>query len=138
MSRENQSRITVSVEGIGQLPGAFADRTGGKGTSENTEVWPGGGEPKLNLGGRQDLDPVELVRPMLRDRDRPYVGPLYNARGKKKATVSDQMFDDDNNAFGAPLVWTGLLTEVDAGDSSASSTDGRMLTLTVVPDGFNA
>jgi hypothetical protein len=138
MSRENQSRITVSVDGIGVLPGSFADRTGGKGTSNNTEVWPGGMDPKVNLGGTQDLDDVTLVRPMFLDRDQALIGPLMAARGVKRATVSEQRLDADKNAFGAPEVWVGILTEVDSGDAQASSSDGRMLTLTVAPDGFTA
>lgn len=138
MARENQSKITVSLEGVGQIPGSWADRTGGKRTSENTEVWPGGMEPKINLGGRQDLEPVELVRPFLLARDRAYVAPIDNAAGNKKATVSEQLLDPDKNAFGAPFVWVGTLTEADFGDAQASSTDGRMITLTIVPDAFSA
>lgn len=139
MSLESQRLVTVNVESgawgtLGDL-GTFEVRTGGNATSENTGYHPGGMGEFVQLGGQQTTEDVTVNRVLIRERDRPLIGPLLAARGRAKVTVGDSLLDKSKNPYGAPVVWTGILGDVTYPDADAESSDPARLILVINADG---
>jgi hypothetical protein len=133
MSLESRSRVTVWVEPgpwgpLGDL-GVFKTRTGGNADSEEFKDRPGGGAGEVALGGTPTTENVTTTRTNVPERDGPLRPVLRAARGKARMVVTEQPLDRNNNAIGAPDVWTGILKAVDPGDSDSMSSDPKLLTL---------
>jgi hypothetical protein len=124
--RENQGRVTVTVDGISL--GVVEDRTGGGQDSSETTYQMGGMGPRISLGGNPQVDNV-VVR-MLYDATRmSLVKLLLGKVGKGTMVVTDQPLDDNGAAFGEPLVWTCRLKRVTPPERTADSTAGARLEL---------
>jgi hypothetical protein len=79
MSLEALSRVTASVDGIGNL-GVFATRTGGNADSEEASTPTAAACPSA-LGGRPTTENVTITRRYDPDRDGPLRSKLFAARG---------------------------------------------------------
>jgi hypothetical protein len=124
--RENQGRVTVSVDGVSL--GVSEDRTGGGQDSTETTYQMGGMGPRISLGGNPQVDNV-VVR-MLYDSSRmAQIKWLLGRVGKGTMVIVDQPLDDNGAAFGEPLVWTCRLKRVTPPERTADSTAGARLEL---------
>jgi hypothetical protein len=132
-SLESKSRVTASIDGVGSL-GVFATRTGGNADSEEVKHADGGGLPERAHGGRPTTDNVTITRRYDPDRDGPLRSKLFAARGVRPMTVSEQRLDADDNAVGAPTVWTGVVKSFQMPDSDRNSNDMAMLTIEMSTD----
>jgi hypothetical protein len=128
--RADQARITVFVDfpGLGDL-GVWENRTGGSGDSDSTKHREGGMGPTLALGGPQTQENVTVARRQDNVRDLPLIPLLMAARGRAPMRVTEQPLDEYDNAFGAPLTWTGKLKQCNPADRNANSNDAAMLEL---------
>jgi hypothetical protein len=125
MSLESRSRVTAWLEGYGAL-GVFSTRTGGNADSEETKHAPGGGEPEEAIGGRPTTENNTISRRFVPERDGPLLPIVRAARGKRKFNITDQPLDADNNAIGAPTVYTGIVKSCNPPDSDSMSNDTAM------------
>jgi hypothetical protein len=128
MAREDQRRVTVSVDGVGSL-GVFDSKTGGNADSEETKYRPGGMATEISLGGPQTMENVTVGRLFDLFRDLPVLPQLFAARGKASVTITDQPLDADGNAFGKPVVYHGKLKAVQMPDHDSNSNDAAKLEL---------
>lgn len=141
MSLESQAEVTVSVidwpNSLTSPPskntGRWDKRTGGKGTSDNTKYRGSDGKEE-SLGGQASTDDIELSRLFKIGRDDAIIGALYATRGVLPVTVSEPRYDKNGNRAAKPIVWTGIVTEVDPGDYDSTSNDPRLVVITVSPD----
>lgn len=140
MSTEAQRLITVTVLGhprLGAL-GPFEVKSGGGGGSESTTFTPGGQpEPKV-IGGRKTYEDVTVNRVFLHPRDDDLIGDLLAARGDYRVAVADQPLDSHYNPVGTPVVWNGVLGDVQYPDSDSESNNAARLVLIIHPDGIKA
>ena len=131
-SRENQSRVTVSVDGVSL--GAWEQRTGGESNSASTQYSLAGMGPRISLGGRQEVSDV-VVRKLYDADIQSRFKWLAGRVGKAKAVVADQRLDDEGNALGDPLVWTGTLKYAKAPDSNSDSDAAGLCELQIAISG---
>ncbi len=124
MSRVDQWRNTVTVEGFGDL-GVFDTFEGGAADSEETKYKPGGMEPEITLGGSRTFDNVTLARLYQHDRDHHLSRQLMNKAGEADVTIKRQPLDKEGNADPAltPHVYKGTLKAVTPPTSDSTSSD---------------
>jgi hypothetical protein len=125
-SRQNQARVTVVVDGISL--GLFEDRTGGDADSADTQYPLGGMGPRISLGGRQEV--ANVVVKCLYDTERQSrIKWLVGRAGKGQMVVTEQPLDNEEQAFGEPLVWSGTLKRVQPPERQADSDAAAQLEL---------
>ena len=130
--RQDQFNVTVKV--ADRQLGTFSKMSGGEADSEETKFKPGGMAPHLSLGGSREIGNVTVSR--LED-----TATLANMKwligqvGKAACTVTKQPLDKDGNAYGDPLVYTGVLKTVKPAEHDASSSDASELELEISVSG---
>jgi hypothetical protein len=134
MSLESKRRITAWVEGYGNIPDAFATRTGGNADSEEAKHRAAGGEKEKALGGLQTVENPTISRKFVPERDGPLVRALRPLRGRRQMSITDQPLDRDDNAVGQPDVYTGVFKAVNPSDADANSSDVAMFELELSTD----
>jgi hypothetical protein len=92
-------------------------------TAVNTKYSPGGMGAEEAHGGRQMVGNVTLGRMYKRQRDHELVRWLITRRGRARVVASRQPLDADGNAFGRPLVYTGVLKALSPQDVDSNSSD---------------
>ncbi|GAB3867383.1 hypothetical protein GCM10028801_41250 [Nocardioides maradonensis] len=130
MTNQNNSRITVFIDG--NPIGVFDKRTGGEVDADGLEIRHTGEGPKLSATRRQTYGDVVVTREYERERDHDLCRGLKPRAGRAQMVVSEQLLDDDGNAWGTPDTYTGILKTVNGGDADAASTDAKDLELTMV------
>lgn len=129
MSREDQYRVTVSVDGVDL--GTWDKFTGGEIDSEESKYKPGGMAPEVSLGGSITVTNFTVSRLYELSRDHPKVPLLKSKVGKGTVTATKQPLDVDRNAFGAPIVYTGILKQLTLPDHDSTSSDPGMIELEI-------
>lgn len=133
MGQQNQYANTLVVDG--RPLGVFDTWSGGEADSDEVKYSPGGMGAEEAHGGRQVVGNVTLGRMYKRDRDHELVRWLISRRGRAKVVASRQPLDRDGNAFGRPLVYTGILKAVSPQDVDSNSSDPDIFEVEISTDG---
>ncbi|XBB66865.1 hypothetical protein ABFU82_22575 [Nocardioides sp. WV_118_6] len=128
MSTQDQYRVTVTVDG--RPLGVFDSRSGGESDTDITKKKTGEG-PKV-YSSKPDTGDVTVGRGYERERDHELARWLRTRCGKGKMVISEQPLDDEDQAWGVPTTWTGILKTVNTGDTDTDSSDPRELELVMV------
>lgn len=127
--REDQYVIHLSVNG--RDCGTWDRLSGGETDSDDTKYRPGGTPDQLSLGGPKTVANITVMRLFQRGRDTALLPYLLAQAGRGQCVVSKQPVDDDYNAFGPPLVYTGKLKQVSPPDSNSESNDAALISLEI-------
>jgi hypothetical protein len=119
----------------GRPLGIFDTWSGGEADSDEVKYSPGGMGPEESQGGRATVGNVTVGRQYKRDRDHELVRWLIPRRGRARFTANRQPLDADGNAYGRPLVYTGVLKAVSPQDVDSTSSDPDMFELELSTDG---
>lgn len=130
MSSQSQSLITVTVDG--QPLGIWDTRAGGATTASLSKRRPGGTQKESVSRARPTTEDITVSREYQFARDAAQVRGFLHRVGRAPVTVSEQPLDDDDIPFGAPTVFTGVLSGINRGDVDSNSDDFRMVEITVV------
>lgn len=131
--RQDQWANTVTIDGVPL--GVWDTLSGGDVEAEETKYRPGGLSPQISLGGNTTTNNVTLGRLLGRD-DWDFMHDLMASRvGKAAVTVARQPLDVDGNPFGRPLVYSGVLQNVNPGDVDSNSSDAQVWEITVSTEG---
>src|SRR5215471_19371206 len=133
--RNDRFRCTVSVEGIGPLPGAFDTCTGGDSDSSETKYRPGGMAPSVSLGGSAETTNLVVSRNYALGRDDVLMPKLRAAVGRRAASVTLVPLDADRNAFGSGETFRGILQRVQGPQYDSNNQDAAMMELEINPAG---
>lgn len=128
MSTQQQSRITVSVDG--ESLGAFDACTIGATTAEVVKRRTADGE--RTYPSRNTHEDKTVSRVFERERDYELSRTLKLRVGKAMVTITEQPLDDNELPWGKPTVSNGRLSSVSTGDADSTSSEPRMLELSVV------
>jgi hypothetical protein len=132
VGQQNQYANTVSVDG--RPLGVFDTWSGGEADSDETKHSGGGMGPEKSYGGRQITGNVTVGRVYERERDHELVRWLIGRRGRASVVASRQPLDRDGNAYGRPLVYTGVLKTVSPQDVDSDSSDLDQFELEISTD----
>lgn len=133
--RQNQLLTVVFVDG--EDLGAFATKSGGESTAENTKIRPAAMAAEIALGGLSTIGDLTIGRHYQPFRDDPLLARLRAKIGSARVTVTVVSLDGNGKAFktdGNPY-WVGVLIGVSEPDADANSNDGAMFELTISCDG---
>jgi hypothetical protein len=133
MGRQDQYSVTFICDG--RAFGVYDSLSGGAVTAEETKHRPGGMGRQESYGGPASTENVTFSRVFKRGRDTELLHFLMSRVGKGRCTVNRQPLDSDGNAFGDPLVYTGILNGVTPGEVDSNSSDPDMYELEVSTDG---
>jgi hypothetical protein len=137
MSRTDQERVTVTIEGNGETIalGVFDLFEGGAAKAEATKHRPGGMGPEESLGGPVSRDDFTLQRLYKLERDHGYAKRLDRMVGIGIVTAKRVMLNTDRSPFsGDPLTFTGTLVGFVHPDHDSNSADKKMVALEVSAD----
>ena len=132
-SRQDQFAITLNVDG--HEWGFWDKKTGGELDSDEVKYYPGATDQSVSLGGRVIPGNITLQRLYDRDDDDPNIQLLYNAVGKKKATVTQRPLDADGNLAGNRITWIGTLKRVLVPDVDSEATGAALLEVEITVAG---
>lgn len=127
MSTQQNWRVTATVGGIPL--DAFDTKTGGDVTGEPTRHRSGGTRTEKLYGVRQSYTDVTITRAYERERDHELVRQLRPLVGIAQGTVLEQPLDVNELPWGKPVTSSGMLRDLQDGESNVNSTEVRMLTL---------
>lgn len=116
-------------------PFKFQKRGGGKIGSSGSKTVPGGVEPMVAHGGIQEIEDLTLEAEIIPSRDNAYIQLLKPLVGKGRGHAAEHLLDVDGQVLETLNEWTGVLSEMDTGNYDATSSDPRMITLTMECDG---
>ncbi len=133
MSRKDQYDTMVSIDGTNL--GTFDTLTGGEVDSDDLKYKPGGMAPEISLGGVATVGQVVIGRLYDLTRDHGIIHWLLSRVGKGSVVVNKQPLDVDGNAFGRPLVYTGVLKRVTPPEVDSTAVDAATIEIEVTPAG---
>jgi hypothetical protein len=114
VARQDTIRTTASLNGTPL--GEFRTFSGGELTSADTKVARAAGQTERSRGGRKTIGNVTISREFLPDADD--LVEYGKHRGKPdQFVINRQPLDDDYNAKGKSLTYTGTLIRVAPGNA---------------------
>jgi hypothetical protein len=129
-SRQDQWLNTLTIDG--KSYGVWDTMTGGDVEATETKYKPGGMQPETSLGGSTSVSNITLGKLLKAERDWDLIRGLMAARvGKAECLVARQPLDVDANPVGKPITYSGILNQVNPGDTDASSTSAQTWTIVV-------
>lgn len=131
--RQDMYNVTCVVDG--RDIGTFDKFAGGEIDSVETRYQPGSMGKPISLGGAVTVGNVTISRLFDLAREQPIIHWLISRAGKGSAVVNKQPLDVDGNAFGRPLVYTGMLKKVQPPDHDSESSAAALIELEIVPAG---
>jgi hypothetical protein len=136
MSRVDQERVTVTVEGLGQTLnlGVFDGFSGGAKKGETTKHRSGGMGPQKSLGGPSTRDDFSTMRLYDLERDHPFMKRLDALVNIGEVTAVRQKLNKDKTPAGEPITYTGTLSGYVMPDHDSDSSEKAMFTLEVSAD----
>lgn len=134
-ARHNEVRVSVRYRTETRDLGIFDTWEGGNVTADNTKHRRGGMGPQVAVGGPKTIEDVTVTRDYDVLRDHQHAHWLSSVVGKARVTASKIWLDDDDIAFGRPLVYTGVLIGYVNPEADSDSGDIAMVSLTINPDG---
>lgn len=129
MSRTDQYSLTLAIDG--EDFGVWDKLTGGDIDSSETKYKPGAMAPEVSLGGSVSVSDLVIDRLYVLDRDHVAIPGLVDKVGKGQCTIVKQPLDLNKNAFGKPIVYTGVLKTLNLPDADSEGTAAALITLTV-------
>jgi len=132
-SRQDQFAITLEVNK--KSWGFWDKKTGGELDSDEVKYYPGGTDQSVTLGGRITPGNVTLQRLFDRQDDSPRIPELFQAVGKRDATVTQRPLDKDGNPTGRRIVWNGTLKRVLIPDVDSEATSAALLEVEITVAG---
>lgn len=122
---KDRYRVTVVING--KALGVWDKQTGGDSTGATSVYRPGGmAEPRAR-GGAKSVEPVTVTKLY----DHATYSTLIPLTGKGDVVVTKQPLDVDGIAFGAPVVYKGVLAKVMAPEVDSDSSDNAEMSIEV-------
>ena len=134
-ARHNEVRVSVRYRTETRDLGIFDTWEGGNVTADNTKHRRGGMGPQVAVGGPKTIEDVTVTRDYDVARDHPHAHWLSSVVGRARVTASKSWLDEDDIAFGRPLVITGVLIGYNNPEGDSDSGDIAMVSITINPDG---
>ena len=131
--RSDQYNVTAVVDG--KDLGTFDKFSGGEVDSEETRYRPGAMGSPIALGGAVTVGNVTISRLYDLAREQGIIHWLIGRAGKGAVVINKQPLDVDGNAYGRPLVYTGMLKQINPPEHDSESSDAALLELEMVPTG---
>lgn len=130
---ESNYRVTISLNGNNM--GVFDKKSGGSLSAPVSSYAAGGMAPPEVVSAPPNSIEVITLTKAYRTDDHDVLDTWNAAVGKGSCTVREQPLDQNGAAYGAPIVWTGLLTSVATPDHDSTSASESMMTITITPGG---
>lgn len=134
-ARHNEVRVSVRYRTETRDLGIFDTWEGGNVSADNTKHRRGGMGPQVAVGGPKTIEDVTVTRDYDVTRDHQHAHWLSAIVGKARVTASKIWLDQDDIAFGRPLVYTGVLIGYTNPEADSDSGDIAMFGITINPDG---
>lgn len=131
--RQDNWQNTVTIDGVPM--GIWDTLSGGDVDSEETKYRPGGMQPQRALGGPPMVNNVTLGKLLEREHWAFMKNLMQNRCGRARVSVARQPLDDDANPFGDPMVYGGILKDVNPGDTDSNSADAQVWEIEVSTEG---
>lgn len=126
-------RVTLVVDGVDW--GVWDTKAGGKMVGNTQMYKPGGLGPQVALPGAPSVEAITLTRLYRLERDHDRIQKLYDGVGEARCVVKQLPIGPDGNAYGRPIVWSGLLESVDPPGHDSMQNNPAMITVEISPDG---
>lgn len=135
--RVDQAYVVVSVTYRGETRdlGVFNTFDGGEASSEDTKIRRGGTRVQTALGGPRSIGNVTVGRDYDLARDHENIHWLYNSVGAARVTAQYFFTDDNDAAYGRPMIYTGVLIGSTKPGHDIDSADVANLELEISCDG---
>jgi hypothetical protein len=133
--RADQAYVTASVTFRGETRdlGVFNTWEGGGKTSDDTKVRRGGTRVRRALGGVSNTENVTIGRDYDLARDHANIHWLLDAVGQGRVTFNKFFTDDNDQPYGRPMVYTGVLVgctppghDIESSDLAVLELEGSM------------
>lgn len=115
---QNKARVTFALDGVDI--GAAMTKSGGQVSGELLKIRPAGGDAEIPLSSIKSYDDV-VVSILYTDEIRAKRLWIDSRVNKAEMVVSEQPLDADDNAYGTPDVYRGLLTRFTPPDRDANA-----------------
>lgn len=132
MSRVDQERVTVTVEGI--VLGVFDSFSGGAAKADDTKNRPGGMGAEESLGGPKSRDGFTVGRLYNLERDHPLMKTLDALVGSGRVVAVRQKLRKNKTPVDGTITYTGTLMNYTMPDHDSNSSDRAVFTLEVSAD----
>jgi hypothetical protein len=133
MSRQDQERVTVNV--AGRDLGVWDTFSGGEADSDDTKHRPGGMGEEEALGGFRTRENFTVTRLYRLERDHGLAKFLDDQVSRGRVVATRTMLDRDRVPIGEPITFTGILKTFTHPEHDSNSSDKKMVSLEVTPDG---
>lgn len=142
--RQNNINVTVTYRGVTKDLGVFDTWEGAGVTAENTKHHRGGMGIQVAVGGTTTIEDLTVTRDYDLIRDHQGVGFavgddlahwLSTAVGRARATAKKTYLDGDGDAYGNPIVISGVLIGYTQPGSDSDASDVAMFEIVINPDG---
>lgn len=134
-ARHTEIRVSVRYRNETRDLGIFDTWEGGNVTADNNKHRRGGMGPQVAVGGPKTIEDVTCTRDYDVARDHQHAHWLSSVVGRARVTASKTWLDNDDVAFGRPIVITGVLIGYTNPESDSDSGDIAMVGLVINPDG---
>jgi hypothetical protein len=131
--RLDEYNVTVSVDG--RDLGTWDKFSGGEVDSEETRFKPGNMRPSISLGGSVNIGNVTVSRLYDLEKVHAVTHWLIDRVGEAIVVVKKQPLDRYREPFGNPLVYRGVLKQINPPEHDSESSDAALLELEMVPQG---
>lgn len=133
-NRQDNASVTATVQkrdGTWLKLGIFEDRKGGNSDSGSVTYNKGAMGPRLAMGGREEPAPVTITR-LFDDEVAAYEGEVRQRVGRAVMKITEQALDDEGQAVGPAVTWTGKLKNYHLLDYNAEGTAAKQVELELV------
>lgn len=118
-----QAKAKVSISVDSRDLGSFMTKEGGATTAESLKTRPGGGEDQVAYGSPSSHETITVAKLYDSAMKANSVWLKSVAVGNKRGVITDQPLDADNNPFGAPDTYTGVLIRFTPPSRDANAND---------------
>lgn len=122
-------QFAVSAVVDGQTIGIFDTMSGGDVVSDESKHRPGGMGPEVSYVALPSPAQITVTRVYEKTRDHELIRTLTAKAGRVTGSITEQPLDEDGNAWGNPVVYSGRFLGVKRGDVDSTSNDPRMFEL---------
>lgn len=133
MKREDKFSVRLYVDGVGDL-GPWDRKSGGEVDSEETTYRLGGSPDRISLGGPVGTGNLTLAR-LYDENAHAVYHRLAAVAGRANATVVMQPLDENDYAFGRPIVWRCKLKRVSAPDYDSNGNAASLIEVELTVNG---
>lgn len=132
MSTAQQYLITANVGG--RDLGVYDTMKGGDVQTKSAMHRPGGMGPEKSYRSLPTYSTITVTRVLERERDWELLRWLQDQSGGVRAQITKQPLDEQGNAWGTPMTWSGRLLGVKGGDADSTSSNPLMYDFEVDPE----